>query len=159
MEHVVFYPSADGSPAFRRVGSLDEAVNFVEHLRNIEGVTDFSVHALTSVPLSFRAYYRVEVPADESPVAPAEAPVEGTAAAEPEPAEPAPMSPPPFVDAPAAIVPAPAAAPAVETPAEAPAAEPPAAEEAEPHPVVDPSVEEVVPVPSGRRSMGFFARS
>jgi hypothetical protein len=62
MEHVVFYPAASGVPAFRRVGSLDEAVNFVEHLRNDENVTDFSVHELAPVQLSFRAYYHAQVP-------------------------------------------------------------------------------------------------
>ena len=71
MEHVVFFPAADGSPAFRRVPTLDEAVRLVEHLRNVEGLSTVSVHALTEVPLSFRAYYRVEVPTDAAPVAPA----------------------------------------------------------------------------------------
>ena len=64
MEHVVFFPAGDGSPAFRRVPTLDEAVRMVEHLRNVEGLSTVSVHALTEVPLSFRAYYRVEVPTD-----------------------------------------------------------------------------------------------
>jgi hypothetical protein len=66
VEHVVFFPAPDGSPAFRRVASLDEAVRLVEHLRNVEGVSTVSVHALTEVPLSFRAYYRVEVPTEAS---------------------------------------------------------------------------------------------
>ena len=66
MEHVVFFPAHDGSPAFRRVPSLDEAVRLVEHLRNVEGVSEVSCHALTEVPLAFRAYYRVEVPATEA---------------------------------------------------------------------------------------------
>jgi hypothetical protein len=65
MEHVVFHPGPDGSPAFRRFGSLEDAVRFVEHLRNAEGVSEVSVHALAPVPLSFRAYYKVEVPADQ----------------------------------------------------------------------------------------------
>ena len=65
MEHVVFFPAPDGSPAFRRVPSLDEAVRLVEHLRNVEGVNDVSCHALTEVPMAFRAYYRVEVGATE----------------------------------------------------------------------------------------------
>ena len=68
MEHVVFHPGPDGSPAFRRFGSLEDAVRFVEHLRNAEGVSEVSVHALAPVPLSFRAYYKVEVPADAAPV-------------------------------------------------------------------------------------------
>ena len=76
MEHVVFFPAHDGSPAFRRVGTLEDAVRFVEHLRNTEGVDQFSVHSLTEVPLAFKAYYRVEVPAETgvptpAPVAPA----------------------------------------------------------------------------------------
>lgn len=62
MEHVVFFPAPDGSPAFKRVGSLEDAVRLVEHLRNIEGVADVSVHSLTEVPMAFRAYYKVEVP-------------------------------------------------------------------------------------------------
>ena len=63
MEHVVFFPASDGSPAFRRLPSVEEAVRLVEHLRNVEGVDRVSVHALTEVPLAFRAYYRVELPA------------------------------------------------------------------------------------------------
>jgi hypothetical protein len=71
MEHVVFYPGPDAAPAFRRFASLEEAVGFVEHLRNTEGVAEVSVHALSPVPLAFRAYYKVEVPAE--PVAEAAA--------------------------------------------------------------------------------------
>lgn len=85
MEHVVFFPAPDGSPAFRRVASLDEAVRLVEHLRNVEGVSSVSVHSLTEVPLAFRAYYRVEVPADA--VVPAQHAVETAhVSVEPEPA-------------------------------------------------------------------------
>jgi len=65
MEHVVFYPTPDGAPAFRRLASLDEAVRLVEHLRNVEGVSQVSCHALTEVPLAFRAYYRVEVDGEQ----------------------------------------------------------------------------------------------
>ncbi len=68
MEHVVFYPVPDGAPAFRRLDNLEEAVRLVEHLRNVEGVGEASVHSLTEVPLSFRAYYRVEVPGLSSDV-------------------------------------------------------------------------------------------
>jgi DNA-directed RNA polymerase subunit H (RpoH/RPB5) len=75
MEHVVFHPGTDGSPAFRRFGSLEDAVRFVEHLRNVEGVSEVSVHSLAPVQLSFRAYYKVEVPADR-PVVDVPAPSE-----------------------------------------------------------------------------------
>lgn len=73
MEHAVFYPGPDGAPAFRRFASLEEAVGLVEHLRNVEGVEDVSVQMLTPVPLAFRAYYRVEMPAAEVPVVPEQA--------------------------------------------------------------------------------------
>ncbi len=88
MEHVVFYPAQDGSPAFRRLDNLEEAVRLVEHLRNVEGVGEASVHSLTEVALSFRAYYRVEVPgltglvpelAPVAETAPVEEPVEVSA--------------------------------------------------------------------------------
>ena len=47
MEHVVFFPAPDGTPAFRRVPSLDEAVRLVEHLRNIDGVSSASVSSMS----------------------------------------------------------------------------------------------------------------
>jgi len=72
VEHVVFFPAPDGAPAFRRVPSLDEAVRLVEHLRNVEGINSVSVHALTEVPLAFRAYYKVEVPAAAEAQVPAQ---------------------------------------------------------------------------------------
>ena len=81
MEHVVFHPGPDGSPAFRRFGSLEDAVRFVEHLRNAEGVSEVSVHALAPVPVAFRAYYKVEVPVDAAPVD--AAPVDVPAPSEP----------------------------------------------------------------------------
>jgi hypothetical protein len=99
MEHVVFFPGPDNVPAFRRFATLDDAVRFVEHLRNVEGVTDVSVHAMSPVPVAFRAYYRVEVPADgvdalapvaPMPTQPAEPAAESVeAAVEPELVEPA----------------------------------------------------------------------
>jgi len=73
MEHVVFFPAHDGSPAFRRLASLEEAVRFVEHLRNNEGVDTFSVHSLTEVPLAFKQYFRVELPTATETPAPAPA--------------------------------------------------------------------------------------
>lgn len=86
MEHVVFYPALDGAPAFRRFASLDEAVRFVEHLRNAEGVSEVSVHTLSPVPLAFRAYYKVEVPAEPAAVVDVPAPSEPMFEAVPVPA-------------------------------------------------------------------------
>lgn len=63
MDHVVFYTDPQGGPAFRLASGLSEAVTAVEQLRNQEGVLDASVYSLTAVPLEFRAYYQVRVPA------------------------------------------------------------------------------------------------
>jgi hypothetical protein len=135
MEHVVFYPGPDGAPAFRRFSSLDEAVRFVEHLRNSEGVAEVSVHTLTPVPVAFRAYYRAEVPAGEvvSGMVPDQAP------APVEQLEPV-----------AEVVPA--EMPVVEMPvAEMPVAEPVMAE-LTPELPADPEVAQ-----NGKRSLGFFS--
>lgn len=76
MEHVVFFTGADGVSHFRRTPTLDDAVRAVEHLRNAEGVDDSRVFALSEVALSFKAYYRVELPGDEAVAeAPASEPV------------------------------------------------------------------------------------
>jgi hypothetical protein len=75
VEHVVFFPAPDGSPTFHRVTGLEDAVRLVEHLRNVEGVDHVSVHPLgAEVPLAFRAYYRVEVPASDVAAVSAEPP-------------------------------------------------------------------------------------
>ncbi len=86
MEHVVFFPAHDGTPAFRRVASLEDAVRLVEHLRNVEGINEVSVHALAEVPLAFRTVIKVELPgAVEAPQVPAQPVAEEPAvAAEPD---------------------------------------------------------------------------
>jgi hypothetical protein len=87
MEHVVFSAAEGGAgEEFRRVGSREEAVRVVEHLRNDLGVTDASVFALTPVPLAYRAYYHVEVPGgDDSGDAGGAAPPTLEALLDPEP--------------------------------------------------------------------------
>jgi hypothetical protein len=162
MEHVVFYPSADGAPAFERVSSLEAAVGFVERLRNSENITEFAVHALTPVPVSLRAYYHVEISPEaaaaagpEAVAAPAEMPDDDRSAEWVAEAT---------VHEPAAPEPAAASAPFAEAP---PVTSPDGdvtADDLAAHDAVDaddPSTvanAEIVPVPSGRRSMGFFTR-
>ena len=70
MEHVVFFTGADGAAQNRRTPSLEEAVRVVEHLRNVEGVEDSRVYALTEVPLAFKTVYRVEIPGQTLDAAP-----------------------------------------------------------------------------------------
>jgi hypothetical protein len=84
VEHVVFFPAPDGTPAFRRFGTVDDAARFVEHLRNVENVSGASVHAMTEVPLAFKAWYRVELPdsISEAPTASVEDAAAGDVATE-----------------------------------------------------------------------------
>jgi hypothetical protein len=199
MEHVVFYQSTQGAPAFRRMASIEDAVSFAEHLRNVEGVTDFSVYSLAPVSLSLRAYYHVEISRDGSRGAPGttsseaapaatapaaeggadmfrpptptqrdvapdealpsdEAPTEETMA----PVERLPAMDMPFVAGPTAARPAPPETFVKDEPSDA-FEDSTLASAEHPHvidpSIVDPTVEEVMPVPTGRRSMGFFARS
>ncbi len=140
MEHVVFYPTPDGSPAFRRLPSLEEAVRLVEHLRNVEGVSEVSCHALTEVPLAFKAYYRVEIPAETTAQAPA-VPV-------------APVEPPPV----AVAAPAEAVAEPVQVVADAAQ---PALAAVPDQPVADEAVPALASSNGhapGRASLGFFSR-
>jgi hypothetical protein len=138
------------------VDSLDAAVNFVEHLRNSENITEFSVHALERVPVTFRAYYHVELPADaadattqreefvadELPVDTADDDRSSEWIAEAEIVEP----------------PAPEPASTFDEPAEAAtfADAPPVGQQVDAEPAAEPVNGDVIP--SGRRSMGFFAR-
>jgi hypothetical protein len=105
-------------------------VRFVEHMRNVEGVSDVSVHAMSPVPLAFRAYYKVEVPADGEPAAEA-------AHAEPRHAE--------TPEVPEQAEPAEVAEPAMDV---VPELQPVMAEAG----VVEPE-----PSSNGKRSLGFFA--
>ena len=142
MEHVVFFPAPDSSPAFRRVGSLEEAVRLVEHLRNVEGVASVSVHQLTEVPLAFRAYYKVEVPADAA--VPEQSAPEAAGPAD------APLAPEPPAVEPPTVEPV---AVEAEAPALALVADPPAEEQQE-EPVLVASNGHAPPAPA---SLGFFA--
>lgn len=83
MEHVVFFPSADGGPGCRRTADLAEALALVEQLLNVDGHTDVSVHALTEVPLTFRTVVEVEVAAPAAAVARVPAQAAGDDAVDP----------------------------------------------------------------------------
>lgn len=69
MEHVVFFTDPLGASSFRRFSSREDALRYIEHLRNDEGVEDVSLFAMTQIPLSFRAYVRAEVVDDSVPYA------------------------------------------------------------------------------------------
>lgn len=61
MSFLVNFRSPDGKVGYHPADSLEEAVRFVEHLRNQEQVPDARVWRLQEVPLEVRTYYKVEV--------------------------------------------------------------------------------------------------
>lgn len=82
--HMVMFTSAEGKAATHQTESLEEAVRFVEHIRNSEGVSDAKLYRLTEIPMEVKAYYKVELGSSASP----QPPVTGTLVTE-ERAEPA----------------------------------------------------------------------
>ena len=80
--HMVIFRSPDGKPGYHQAETLDEAVGFVERLRNDDGVSDARVFRMDEVAIEFKVYYRVAVAG--------EAPLEAAEPAAPPPAETAP---------------------------------------------------------------------
>jgi hypothetical protein len=82
VEHLVRFNSPEGRDAYHQAANLDEALKFVERLRNNEGVDNVRLFRLHEIPLEFRAYYRVEVRPDGVengvPEAPAVPPADDT---------------------------------------------------------------------------------
>ena len=74
MSFLVNFRSAEGKPGYHPADTLEEAIRFVEHLRNQEQVTDARVWRLQEVPLEVKTYYKVVVPSG-SAAAPVAAPV------------------------------------------------------------------------------------
>lgn len=61
MEHLVTFKTAEGRDGNHTAASLDEAIRFVERLRNNEGASDVRVFRMQEVPIEFRTYFKVEV--------------------------------------------------------------------------------------------------
>lgn len=63
MSHMVIFQTPDGNPGYNQFESLEEAVRFVEKLRNEQSVETARMFALEEVKFDYRPYYRVEVSA------------------------------------------------------------------------------------------------
>ena len=61
MPHMVIFRDAEGRPGYHQADRLEDAVTFVEHLRNEQRVSDTRVFSMQEVPLEFKSYWRVEV--------------------------------------------------------------------------------------------------
>lgn len=66
MEHLVRFTTPEGREGQHPAESLDEALRFVERLRNAEGTTDVRVFRMQEVVFEFKPYYRVELGAGEA---------------------------------------------------------------------------------------------
>jgi hypothetical protein len=71
VEHLVRFTSAEGRDGYHTAASLDDALKFVERLRNNEEVDRVRLFRLQEVPIEFKAYYKVELRASDGPAAPA----------------------------------------------------------------------------------------
>lgn len=83
MPHMVIFRSVEGKPGYHQAETLDDAVRFVERLRNQEQIPEMRIFRMQEVPIEFKPYYRVEVmggaedaaPVAAAPPAPAVPPV------------------------------------------------------------------------------------
>jgi hypothetical protein len=139
---MVIFQTPGGSPGYNQFETLDEAVSFVEQLRNDQDVANARIFALEEIKFEFKPYFRVELQALNagSPTPGAPAPIQAAPAVAPAPQAEAPAAAPVPQGAPAGAgafnpvpeQPAPAVAPVAAPPA--PAA-PPADQPGEPAPV------------------------
>jgi len=58
---MVEFTSAEGKSGQHRTESLEEAIKFIEHARNYEGVAETKLYQMTEVPLEVKAVYKVEL--------------------------------------------------------------------------------------------------
>ena len=61
MPHMVIFRTNEGKAGYHPAETLDEAVRFVEHLRNNEQVAESKVYRMHEVPIEFKVMYKVEV--------------------------------------------------------------------------------------------------
>ena len=80
---MVIFRRPEGKAGYHQADGVEDAVRFVERLRNQENVTDAHIFRMEEVPIEVRTYYRVEVATGAPDAAPA--------AAAPAPAPPAPV--------------------------------------------------------------------
>jgi hypothetical protein len=68
LSHMVIYRTADGQPGYHQAGELDEAVRFVERLRNGDGVDGARIFRMEEVNFDFRPYFKVEIGPGDAPI-------------------------------------------------------------------------------------------
>ena len=61
VSHMVSYRSSDGKQSYHQTDELSDAMQYVEHLRNAEGVEHARIFKLEELSFEYRPYYRVEL--------------------------------------------------------------------------------------------------
>jgi hypothetical protein len=59
--HMVVFTSAEGRPSYYQTETLDDAIKFVERVRNTEGVEDAKLFRMAEIPLQVKTYVKVEL--------------------------------------------------------------------------------------------------
>jgi hypothetical protein len=58
---MVVFKTAEGKSCYHQVDALDDAVRFVEHLRNNENIEQARVFRMAEVPLEVKPYFKVQI--------------------------------------------------------------------------------------------------
>jgi hypothetical protein len=58
---MVSYRSSDGKQSYHQTDELSDAMQYVEHLRNAEGVEHARIFKLEELSFEYRPYFRVEL--------------------------------------------------------------------------------------------------
>jgi hypothetical protein len=103
---MVIFQNPDGDPGYNQFESVEDAVSFVEKIRNEQGIDSIRIFELNEVKFELKPYFKVELqalnpgaaPSRPQPApapAPAAAPAGGYSSAAPAPAPVAPSAPAP----------------------------------------------------------------
>jgi len=65
---MIIYRTADGQPGYHQTDEMDEAIKYVERLRNGEGVDGARIFRLEEVNFDFRPYFKVEIGPSDNPI-------------------------------------------------------------------------------------------
>lgn len=68
MQHLVKFETAEGREGQHTAASLNDALRFVERLRNNEDASQVRVFRLHEVPIEFKTYFKVELRGDDAEV-------------------------------------------------------------------------------------------
>src|SRR4029077_2532429 len=65
VSHMVIFRRPEGKPGYHQAENVDDAVRFVEMLRNQEQVNDVHIFRMEEVPFEFRTVYKVDIVAED----------------------------------------------------------------------------------------------